>query len=394
MFYMHFSCRWVFFLALVMERFVFGIFPVRRPSGACMPTRSSFAAWPSIAQALHSSPAVMIAQLSSTSSTWTLTEYASRSLVLEVLGNPGPRVRARSVEHLGRQGCILVFHQLFAPIPLVASITAGRTTSSRPAPPTSISGPRRGARLSIPSRTVRNATSASSSTLLKPMCWLLVVTIVLLPCLMYMSLSASHVVGPQQLDPSSSGSEHDVQLCRLEPSRAHVLHGGTYSLERVIVIRATKTTTCIRSICVYWTSQWRPTWTTWERSCRCPIPQPEGSSFLEATIVLFDCGIEAVFIVVMCMPYSRGVTVRRYHGKRMQRVFTVNYSADSRFVISGSDDTNVRIWKARASDSLGKLMPREQQKRDYYDKLKQRYKHQPEIKRIAKYRVCVEFLAV
>ena len=94
------------------------------------------------------------------------------------------------------------------------------------------------------------------------------------------------------------------------------------------------------------------------------------------------------------MSYSLGVTVRRYHGKRMQRVFTVNYSADSRFVISGSDDTNVRIWKARASDSLGKLMPREQQKRDYYDKLKQRYKHQPEIKRIAKYRVCVEFLAV
>lgn len=177
------------------------------------------------------------------------------SLVLEVLGNPGPRVRARSVEHLGRQGRILVFHRLFDPIPLVASITAGRTTSSRPAPPTSISGPRRGARLSIPSRTVQSATSASSSTLLKPMCWLLVVTIVLLPCLMYMSLSASHVVGPQQLDPSSSGSEHDVQLCRLEPSRAHVLHGGTYSLERMIVIRATKTTTCIRSICVYWTSQ-------------------------------------------------------------------------------------------------------------------------------------------
>ena len=144
----------------------------------------------------------MIAQLSSTSSTWTLTEYASRSLVLEVLGNPGPRVRARSIEHLGRQGRILVFHRLFDPIPLVASITAGRTTSSRPAPPTSISGPRRGARLSIPSRTVQRATSASTTT----------------PLLHYMLSPRPMVLGPQQLDPSSSGSENDVQLCRLEPS--------------------------------------------------------------------------------------------------------------------------------------------------------------------------------
>ena len=42
-----------------------------------------------------------------------------------------------------------------------------------------------------------------------------------------------------------------------------------------------------------------------------------------------------------------------YHTKRMQRIFCVNYSADARFVLSGSDDTNVRIWKAEASDTLG-----------------------------------------
>ena len=31
------------------------------------------------------------------------------------------------------------------------------------------------------------------------------------------------------------------------------------------------------------------------------------------------------------------------------RVFSVIYTMDNRFVISGSDDTNIRIWKAKAS---------------------------------------------
>lgn len=31
-----------------------------------------------------------------------------------------------------------------------------------------------------------------------------------------------------------------------------------------------------------------------------------------------------------------------YHTRRMQRIFTVRVSVDSKFVLSGSDDTNVR----------------------------------------------------
>ena len=42
----------------------------------------------------------------------------------------------------------------------------------------------------------------------------------------------------------------------------------------------------------------------------------------------------------------------RYHTKRMQRIFCVNFSADARFVLSGSDDTNIRIWKAQAAAPL------------------------------------------
>jgi len=42
-----------------------------------------------------------------------------------------------------------------------------------------------------------------------------------------------------------------------------------------------------------------------------------------------------------------------YYTKRMQRLNNVRYSADGRFIFSGSEDTNVRIWKADASAKLG-----------------------------------------
>lgn len=35
------------------------------------------------------------------------------------------------------------------------------------------------------------------------------------------------------------------------------------------------------------------------------------------------------------------------------RVFCVKFSNDGSYVISGSDDTNVRLWKAKASEQLG-----------------------------------------
>ena len=75
-----------------------------------------------------------------------------------------------------------------------------------------------------------------------------------------------------------------------------------------------------------------------------------------------------------------------YHARRMQRVFCVRFSQDATFVLSGSDDTNIRIWKAQAARSLGKLMPREQQKQDYNEKLLKRYKHLKEVKRITRHR--------
>lgn len=120
-----------------------------------------------------------------------------------------------------------------------------------------------------------------------------------------------------------------------------------------------------------------------------------------------------------------------YHTTRMQRVFTVNYTPDSRYVLSGSDDTNVRLWKAKSSDPLTRVgagvvlkcggaanpfldvpgappcqpvhaalwslpgawllwrvpsqaLPRERVKQDYSKALQKKFGHMPEIRKIVK----------
>lgn len=75
-----------------------------------------------------------------------------------------------------------------------------------------------------------------------------------------------------------------------------------------------------------------------------------------------------------------------YTTKRMQRVFAVKFSGDATYVFSGSDDMNVRVWKANASEQLGTLLPREKHKQAYNKALVERYKHMPEIKRILRHR--------
>jgi WD repeat and SOF domain-containing protein 1 len=78
-------------------------------------------------------------------------------------------------------------------------------------------------------------------------------------------------------------------------------------------------------------------------------------------------------------PHSRDV----YHTKRMQRVFCVRVTGDARFVLSGSDDANVRVWKARASEPIRVLSRREKVSLEYKDALKKRFAQAPEIRRIA-----------
>jgi WD repeat and SOF domain-containing protein 1 len=71
-----------------------------------------------------------------------------------------------------------------------------------------------------------------------------------------------------------------------------------------------------------------------------------------------------------------------YHTKRMQHIFSVKYSMDAKFVLCGSDDGNVRVWKANASERLGPVAPRQRASVEYSQVLKERYKHMPQVKQV------------
>jgi len=77
-----------------------------------------------------------------------------------------------------------------------------------------------------------------------------------------------------------------------------------------------------------------------------------------------------------------GSSREMYHLKRMQRVWTVNYSADDRYIVSGSDESNLRLWKANASEKIGQATSREERAVQYRQALVKKYQHMPEVRRI------------
>jgi WD repeat and SOF domain-containing protein 1 len=75
-----------------------------------------------------------------------------------------------------------------------------------------------------------------------------------------------------------------------------------------------------------------------------------------------------------------------YHTKRMQRVFRVLFSMDSKFILSSSDDGNIRLWKAEASERLGYQNPRQKDALKQSKALIKKYQHIPEVHRISHHR--------
>lgn len=104
---------------------------------------------------------------------------------------------------------------------------------------------------------------------------------------------------------------------------------------------------------------------------------PTGQSLVtgsyDRTVRLWDAGKGA---------RSRDV----YHTKRMQKVFTTMYTLDARFVLSGSDDGNVRLWKHGASDKLGIVNARERASREYAQALRKRWHTVGDVAKIERQR--------
>ena len=74
------------------------------------------------------------------------------------------------------------------------------------------------------------------------------------------------------------------------------------------------------------------------------------------------------------------------------RVNSIIYSMDNNFIFSGSEDTNIRIWKSHAADPMKPMLPREKEKLAYSEKLKKKYKYNGEIKRILRHRHLPKFI--
>uniref|UniRef100_A0A8C4QB70 DDB1- and CUL4-associated factor 13 n=1 Tax=Eptatretus burgeri TaxID=7764 RepID=A0A8C4QB70_EPTBU len=83
---------------------------------------------------------------------------------------------------------------------------------------------------------------------------------------------------------------------------------------------------------------------------------------------------------------DQGTSREVYHTGRMQHVINVKWSLDNKYILSGSDEMNIRIWKANAAEKLGVMQPREQAALHHSDRLREKYQHFPEIKRILRHR--------
>lgn len=81
---------------------------------------------------------------------------------------------------------------------------------------------------------------------------------------------------------------------------------------------------------------------------------------------------------------SRAFSLSNPHAILNFRVTSTLFSGDARFVMSGSDDGNVRVWKAKASEKLGVITARERAAIEYRNKLKERWSVDSEVARISR----------
>jgi WD repeat and SOF domain-containing protein 1 len=89
---------------------------------------------------------------------------------------------------------------------------------------------------------------------------------------------------------------------------------------------------------------------------------------------------------VRIFPYDSMTARELYHTPRMHRVFSVLWSQDNKYIMCGSTDMNIRIWKSKAWEQMGILQHRQKAALDYNDKLKEKFANHPQVKRIVRHR--------
>lgn len=89
---------------------------------------------------------------------------------------------------------------------------------------------------------------------------------------------------------------------------------------------------------------------------------------------------------IRIFPSRSGHSRDVYYTKRMQKLTDVIWSLDTRYIISSSDEMDIRMWRANASEKIGPKHFREQQAFDTNEALKKKFAHHPEIKRIKRHR--------
>jgi len=87
---------------------------------------------------------------------------------------------------------------------------------------------------------------------------------------------------------------------------------------------------------------------------------PSGQEFVSGS---YDCSLRIfnveewrsrfAFLVLLCYCCNWFTFREIYHTPRMQYVLSVLWSLDNKYVLSGSDEMNIRVWKSNAAEKLG-----------------------------------------
>jgi DDB1- and CUL4-associated factor 13 len=205
----------------------------------------------------------------------------------------------------------------------------------------------------------------------------------------------------QQTHSQLWGSEDTVTVVRYNPAEHSLL--GHCSADRGIGLHDTRTATALKKTVLRMRSndfQWNPMepmtfcvanedyncYTFDMRRLDAPTKIYKGHVSAVLSVSWAPTGQEFVSGSYDCtmrlFPLDKLTSRDIYHTRRMQKIFTVQYTLDNKYVLSGSDDTNLRLWKARASEKVGTLTPAETQAMQYRQALIQKYQHLPGVKEI------------